>query len=220
MARKLGQPQWDLIDAAMRARGLYEDADLAEIVGVSGASVSRWRSGQSGIEDENLRALAAGLGIPYLKLCAPEEYAALEQSRATPERVEIDDEVFELPIRLEASAGRGASSRGGGVVKLAKSDVCKRAVLAVRITGRCMSPMWEPGDIVLFEKVADDQIRDGDKVLVTLLDDGENGAYLVKYLQWSKDNEHVILTAKDGTHLEVPYERLIIEGRYWRMQRD
>lgn len=200
--------------------GLHDDADLARIVGVSGASVSRWRSGQSGIDDENLRALAAGLRIPYLKLYDPVGYAALENSKAQPEPIEIDDEIVDIPIRLEASAGRGANSLGGGVVKLAKSDVCSRAILAVRINGRCMSPMWEPGDIVLFEKVTDDKIRDGDRVLVTLLDEGEDGAYLVKYLEWSKDNEHVILTALDNTRLEVPYDRLIIEGRYWRMQRE
>jgi peptidyl-tRNA hydrolase len=84
-----------------------------------------------------------------------------------------------------------------------------------------MEPKLLPGDTVLFEKVPDDEIANGAMVLVTLLNHLQDGAYVVKYLQWARNGESkVILTAEDGTKLEEQYDGIKIEGRYWKLIRD
>lgn len=195
--------------------------ELAERTGVPKGSISSVEAGVSqNPRPHVLDPLLAFFGYPTAE-------AAIRAHRnhvvADAERVPVIAESGSVTIDVvaEASAGRGAAYRLREVLFVPAEDVGRRKLLAVKVIGRCMWPFLMPGDYVIFEKVADDEIRDGDRVLITLLDQEEDGAYLVKYLTWARNGEDkVILTAEDDTRLEVPYDRVVIEGRYWRLIRD
>jgi transcriptional regulator with XRE-family HTH domain len=140
---------------------------------------------------------------------------------ASPIPLQLTDNILRVRVYAEASAGRGSGGRLNEFVHVPSIDAAGRKLVAVRVRGHCMYPKFMPGDTVFFEKVPDDEIASGDLVLITLLDQEEDGAYNVKYLHWAPHGaDTVILTAEDETRLEVPYDRVVIEGRYWRMVRE
>lgn len=131
--------------------------------------------------------------------------------------VETTDAVIRVPIHAEVSAGRDRGERYRGYVEVSAAEAGKRQLGAVTVRGRCMAPYFLPGDLVIYEIVPDDQIKNGDLIVVTLLDEGEDGAFILKYLHWL--NGDVRLSAEDGTERTVSYDRIKIEGRYWQMRR-
>lgn len=236
------QPPWYRAEVRLGTRettnaGIKNRDDLAARVteelrangdrkGVSGRGAGKWLEG-GGIAQAKLPAVARALrqdpgefAAKWVRLgLEPPSRAVMQDAERVP--VDVGPGSVLVHVYAEASAGRGAAYRLREVVYVPAEDAGRRRLIAVKIVGQCMYPKMLPGDIVIFEKVPDDQIHNGDRVLITLLDQQEDGAYLVKYLQWGKrGTETVILTAEDDTRLEVPYDRVVIEGRYWRLQRD
>lgn len=159
--------------------------------------------------DEMLQNLASGLGVEAAEIQPVDAVAVVQTSEAVA-----------VAVVAEGSAGRGPGYRlRGEEVLVPKAEAGNRALIAVKVVGECMRDNFKPDDLVIFEKVTDDAIKNGDIVCVTVRGRGEDGAYLIKYLAWDNDNESVVLTADDGTRLKLPYEDVIIEGRYFDMRR-
>jgi transcriptional regulator with XRE-family HTH domain len=101
------QPTWklgDYIEAEMRARGITDQQELADIIGVNQSSVSRWLNGESkGPSGENMRKLADFLAMPIQELYlvkhrtpAPVTATALARDVSR-----LEGEVRELNTKLE-----------------------------------------------------------------------------------------------------------------------
>jgi transcriptional regulator with XRE-family HTH domain len=207
---RIGEPTQETADALARVFGYASARDMLADTPISAADRQAVRARRNDwTPDQVNRAFNEGLR------------GALSAMSPDRQEVRLTGDTMRVPMVAEASAGRGESARIVGDVEIPSSWGRGRSLIAVRIRGQCMVPRLLPGDIVLFEKMPDDQLPDGAMVLVTLLDELHEGAYVVKYLEWARNGEDkVLLTAEDGTEIDARYDRVVIEGRFFKLIRE
>lgn len=206
--------------ARWREKLRFSGRALGEAAGKSHSYIKKLEAGEianPGLDTLDAIARVMGFdGLSALMAADPDQVVApapVAASNVAPAQSDWVDVV------ATATAGGSPSALLIDRVEVPASWTRGRRLIAARIIGKCMWPYLLPGDLAFFERVPDDRINNGDRVLITLLDHQEDGWHQVKYLEWGK-NDDVILTAEDSTRLVEPYNRVKIEGRYWRMLRD
>lgn len=178
-------------------RGLTQE-QVGQAVGVAHSYVSKIEGGRGGdLGAEIKRNLAALLAT------SAEHLDALLYDRPPPRAVSAGPLLPQaIPIMGYASAGPG----GGSVddwVYLPPLEARGRSVRAFRVTGECMQPEINPGDVVIVDH--DAQPRDGDLVLVWHEDQ-----QLVK--RFYRRNSHVELRPNVGEPITLASQDARIQG--------
>jgi phage repressor protein C with HTH and peptisase S24 domain len=165
-------------------------AEMARAVGVDRSYISRLERGDDGYksigEDVLIRLAAAYRSTPeYLR--------AVLYDRPLPDALVADPEMArEVPIVAQATARERGQRYGGfrahpteGWLWVGVSETRGRLLRGVRVTGSCMAPLIEPGDVVVIDETQNP--RDGQIVVVERTD----GDVLIKRLY--RDNGRVRL---------------------------
>ena len=163
--------------------GLTQE-ELAQRVGVTKASISRWESGDiSNMRRDRIQKLADALCVSPLSLLEDETDGLADSSLSNIGAV-FDDSFRMIPIFESVSAGFGAYADDKIVDYMPLrivSDAEAAETIAIRVTGDSMSPKIEDGDIIQVHK--QDSVDSGSIAVVLL--DGDEG--LVKRVVYGSD---------------------------------
>ncbi|HXI15258.1 MAG TPA: LexA family transcriptional regulator [Chloroflexota bacterium] len=129
-------------------------------------------------------------------------------------RIQPSEAMRLIPQAPGVTAGVGA---GGGLddveIYMHPNEIEGRDLAWARVKGECMVPWLEEGDILIFERISERDIQDRDYLVLVLLDEGAEGAHVVKRVRWGGKNE-AVLEARDGTKRKVDMRRVKLLGRY------
>lgn len=152
-----------------------------------------------------IKKLAAAMGIDPQVIWGNER----QQPRARRER----GRVFIPVVQRRIYAGEADSWQETGETLDLGGEFAEanRDLLAGRVTGSCMSPFAEPGEMVVWDRAADRWV-DGQMVVVTV-----ETELLIKWAYRLPDGS-VLLAAPDGT--EIRPNGAILEGPVIKILRD
>ncbi|HXI18814.1 MAG TPA: helix-turn-helix domain-containing protein [Chloroflexota bacterium] len=113
------------------------------------------------------------------------------------------------------AAGAGHSGHGGpdDDLYMHPDEIGGRQLYWARVRGECMAPRVQGGDVLIYERVDERDIKDRDYLVLILLDEGAEGSHAVKRVRWIGEQK-AILEAKDGSETKVDMRRVRIIGRY------
>lgn len=164
--------------------GMTQD-ELAQRVGVSKASISRWESGDiSNMRRDRIQKLAEALRVSPIALLDEETDGLKGIDEGSNINAVFSDSFRMIPVFESVSAGFGAYADGQIVDYMPLrivSDAEAAETIAIRVTGDSMSPKIEDGDLIQCHK---QESVDSGSIAVVLLD-GEEG--LVKRVVYGTD---------------------------------
>ncbi|HXI16855.1 MAG TPA: helix-turn-helix domain-containing protein, partial [Chloroflexota bacterium] len=100
-------------------------------------------------------------------------------------RIQPSEAMRLIPQAPGVTAGVGA---GGGLddieIYMHPDEIEGRDLAWARVKGECMVPWLEEGDILIFERISERDIQDRDYLVLVLLDEGAEGAHVVKRVRW------------------------------------
>lgn len=190
--------------------GRLDQTEFANLVGVSQSSISDWLRGEGFPRRTSREKLAKATGRPIEEInrvIAYSQRRAGDVSIRTPPGVEVGTrvnivveptlepvEVAYVPILGTAAAGDLRAYWGpGDLYPIVKSDLrgISRARLLV-VSGHCMEPVINHGDLVVVDVDADPQL--GNVVVVRVGDD----VTLKEF--WADDGDEVILRPRNSAY--------------------
>lgn len=200
------------LKAERERRGLKQ-AEVAKAAAISQPYLSRLEAGGEDyrqIGHDVLRKLAAVFDT------TDDALEALVYDRPLPRTLPATPEMTrEIPIVADLSAGAfGGAVDGYEYIGL--SETRGRMLRAGRVTGSCMAPAIQPGDVIIFD-AANRSPNDGQVVVATIPDSGsERGRGVIKRFYRLGDKiklepnvgEPIILNADD-----VRVEGVVVEAR-------
>lgn len=155
------------------------------------------------VDDERLRQLAR------------EEAERVFQERRPPgpTLVARPGELVEIPIQARVRGNFGGyGHRLYGTIKIDPADYGGREMAAVEVEGQCMAPDVPDGSIAIYEVTS--HASRGDIVIATLLDEGEEGSFVIK--EYRQVGENMIeLVPREGEPQRYRRNRVKIEGVVW-----
>jgi len=167
--------------------GLTQE-ELAERLGVSWSAVSKWEIGDRRPSDKLLQKLAKVLKV------SP-SYFLEENPSLGKEGVYVNRKVYFIPIYGEAQAG----SFGGYAMpapeeyfptsEIMLKGIPPERVFWIKVEGRSMEPIFQPGDLVLVADPSWYEVKEGAPVVVV----NGDGELTVKYYHHDSKNKVIIL---------------------------
>ena len=114
-----------------------------------------------------------------------------------------------VPLVSAVSCGEPVVNWDGYGEKFFNFDIDRKLNLPVGVTarGHSMEEFIMDGDRVVFEDVPDEQIKDGDIVLVNLVTMPDTKEGLIKFVRFDKKKEQVILWSKNSKHPAIVYNQ-------------
>lgn len=181
------------------ALSILLDADLGEDV--------RMRETRADLSD-------AAAAVVKISAMLQEAQRMMGAAEGTPVR-ESEDLVAipGLGVNVGARTNGGGGKGGDDAVYMHPDEIGGRELYWAPVRGSCMAPRVEEGDTLVFERIADSEVKDRDYLVLLLLDEGADGSHVVKRVRWIGPTA-AILEAKDGTETKVDMRRVRIIGRY------
>lgn len=138
----------------------------------------------------------------------------------TPTRSITDAEpgqLIQIPIHATVRGNfRGFGERAGGSVWIDPAEFGYRDMAAVNVEGQCMAPDVPDGSVAIYEVT--NRATRGDIVIATLLDEGEDGSFVIKeYRQIAAD--WIELVPREGLPQKYRKNRVKIEGIVWEARK-
>lgn len=155
-----------------KQKNLSQD-DLGRVVGVTKMSISRWESGKSDIDFDNLRKLSNYFGVTIDYILGHADTPKPEwQDISSP--VNVPPETHKIPIvgSVACSWDKGFINDFDGDFAYVNDYLYDKYGEAVRATvarGNSMREMISPGDLLIVVPASD--IEDNDVVIATIGDD-------------------------------------------------
>lgn len=150
-----------------------------------------------------------------LRQLAREEAERVYASRRPPGPTVVarPGELVEIPIQARVKGNfRGFGHRLFGTIKIDPDEYGGREMAAVEVEGQCMAPDVPDGSIAIYEVTG--HASRGDIVIATLLDEGEDGAFVIKeYRQVAPD--WIELVPREGDAQRYRRNSVKIEGVVW-----
>lgn len=151
-------------------------AQVAEKVGVSEATVSRWESGDiSNMKRDRIAAYANALNV------SPAYIMGMDDPLPSTLEKQIMTNIYNIPVYETVSAGFGAYAENQ-IIEYIPITLCSQyeadITIGIRVAGDSMYPKIEDGDIVVVRK--QNSVDSGDIAVILL--DGDDG--LVKKVKY------------------------------------
>ena len=185
-------------------RGLTQQ-ELAEMIGTTAPTISKYEKGQRGVDFDMLANIAEALQVPIS--------AFFEDSEVQP--INLPKPIKTVPLfDTEVSAGNGSFPEAFQPIELIPVDR-KDVDYAFRVHGRSMEPELQDGDIVLIKALPVNYVNDGE-IVVAIYD----GQFYVKRIHFVDGT--VMLMSDNDEYAPIivdPRERFEVIGKVVEVRR-